>query len=122
APWVSAERSEPIGAIHGFGMMDAFWRSMVIDGEPQVADFFFVGDTAIRSNPKFGRGCTWGAVGAHVLADILAETADPRERVLRYERTLENEFRADWQTMVDNDRAMRRQFEIAAGGRRATLR
>ena len=122
APWISRERSEPIGGVHGFGMMDAFWQSMVIGGEPQVRGFFFLGDTAIRSNPKFGRGCTWGAVAAHLLADILAATDDPRGRVLRYERALETEFRADWRTMVANDRSMRRQFEIAAGRRRATVK
>jgi 2-polyprenyl-6-methoxyphenol hydroxylase-like FAD-dependent oxidoreductase len=120
--WLSPETAEPQGGVHGFGMMDAFWRSMVVGGEPQVAGFFFLGDTAIRSNPKFGRGCTWGAVSAHLLADILAEERDPRERVLRYQRTLEREFRADWQTMVANDRTMRHQFELATGRGRSTLR
>src|SRR5882724_1033446 len=105
AQWVSPETSEPIGGVHGFGMMDAFWRSTVIGGEPEVEGFFFVGDTAVRSNPKFGRGCTWGSVAAHLLADILAETADTRERAVRYERMLENEFRADWRTMLANDRS-----------------
>lgn len=121
-PWVSAENAEPLGGVHGFGMMDAFWRTMVVDGQPQVSGFFFLGDTAIRSNPKFGRGCTWSAVAAHLLADILAETRDPGERVLRYQRALEREFRADWRTMLAHDRSMRRQFEVAAGLRRATLR
>jgi len=122
APWVSPDRSEPLGDVHGFGMMDAFWRSMVVEGAPQVLGFFFLGDTAIRSNPRFGRGCTWAVVGAHVLADVLAETADPRERPLRYEHALEREFRADWRTMLAADRSARRQFEIASGSRNPTLR
>ena len=42
--------------------------------------------------------------------------------MLRYERALESEFRADWRTMLANDRAIRRQFEVAAGLRRPTLR
>ncbi|MGH7897522.1 MAG: NAD(P)/FAD-dependent oxidoreductase, partial [Candidatus Binatia bacterium] len=120
--WLDPETAEPQGGVHGFGMMDAYWRSMVVGGEPQVAGFFFLGDTAIRSNPKFGRGCTWGAIAAHLLADILGETPDPRERVLRYQRMLEREFRADWQTMLANDRTMRRQFERATGRGPATLR
>src|SRR5438552_744878 len=123
AAWVSAERAEPLGhAVNGFGMMDCFWRSMVVDGKPQVGGFFLIGDTAVRSNPKFGRGCTWATVAAHRLADILVDTQDPQERVLRYERALESEFRADWRTMLGNDRSMRRQFEVAAGLRRPTLR
>jgi 2-polyprenyl-6-methoxyphenol hydroxylase-like FAD-dependent oxidoreductase len=122
AAWVSPDRSKPIGGVQGFGMMDCFWRSMVVGGTPQVHGFFFLGDTAVRSNPKFGRGCTWAIVAAHLLADILAETRDPRERVLRYERMLEREFRADWRTMLANDRSIRRQFEVAVGLRRPTLR
>jgi len=121
AQWIAPETSEPIGGVHGFGMMDAFWRTTVVGGDPEVEGFFFVGDTAVRSNPKFGRGCTWGSVAAHLLADILAETTSPRERVLRYERMLEHEFRADWRTMLANDRSMRRQFEIASGRARPTL-
>ncbi len=121
APWISPDRSEPAGGIHGFGLMDCFWRSTVVDGKPQVSGFFFVGDTVVRSNPRFGRGCTWGAVGAHLLADILAETADPAERVLRYERTLEKEFRADWRTMLATDRSNYRRFEAAVGKKRPML-
>jgi 2-polyprenyl-6-methoxyphenol hydroxylase-like FAD-dependent oxidoreductase len=122
AAWISPRCSKPLGRIHGFGAMDAFWRSMVIDGKPQAAGIFLLGDTAIRSNPRFGRGCTWAAVGAHLLADVLNQTNDPAERVLRYEDALEAEYRADWRTMLAADRAARRQFEIAAGLRRATVR
>jgi 2-polyprenyl-6-methoxyphenol hydroxylase-like FAD-dependent oxidoreductase len=122
APWVSADTSEPMGGVHGFGMMDAFWRRAVVDGKSQVTGFFFLGDTAVRSNPKFGRGCTWAAVAAHQLAEIIAGTNDPTERLARYEEMLEKEFRADWETMLANDRSIRRQFEVAAGLRRPTLR
>ena len=123
APWVSSERSRPLGdTVYGFGMMDCFWRSTIVEGTVQVAGFFFLGDTAVRSNPKFGRGCTWATVAAHRLADILVETADPIERVARYEHALEREFRADWRTMLANDRSIRRQFEVAAGLRQATVR
>src|SRR2546426_1627025 len=109
AAWVSAERAEPLGdAVHGFGMMDCYWRSMVVDGEAQVGGFFLLGDTAVRSNPKFGRGCTWATVAAHRLADVLLDTQDPPERVLRYQRALESEFRADWRTMLAHDRSIRR--------------
>jgi 2-polyprenyl-6-methoxyphenol hydroxylase-like FAD-dependent oxidoreductase len=122
APWIEPERAEPLGEIHGFGMMDYFWRSLIVDDVPQVLGFFFIGDTAIRSNPKFGRGCTWAALGAHLLADTLAEISDPEERLKRYERRLRQEFRTDWMTMRALERSTRRRFEIAAGKRRANLR
>ena len=123
APWVAADRAEPLDdGVHGFGMMDCFWRTTTVGGRPQVAGFFFLGDTAVRSNPKFGRGCTWATVAAHGLAEILAQTDDPLERVSRYEAMLEREFRADWRTMLANDRSIRRQFEVAAGLRPANVR
>ena len=119
--WLTPEMSEPQGGMHGFGMMDAYWRKMVVDGEPQALGFFFLGDTAVRSNPKFGRGCTWGAVAAHELADVLAATADPRERAVRYQAMLDREFRADWETMVANDRTIRCEFERVVQNRRSRL-
>ncbi|MGH7804061.1 MAG: FAD-dependent oxidoreductase [Candidatus Binatia bacterium] len=119
--WVDPETSEPQGGMHGFGMMDAYWRRMVVGGEPQVAGFFFLGDTAVRSNPKFGRGCTWGAVAAHELADVLAASDDARERALRYQAMLEREFRADWETMVANDRTIRREYERVVENRPSRL-
>ena len=42
--------------------MDSFWRRTVVDGQPQVLGLYHVGDSCVRSNPKFGRGCTWSAV------------------------------------------------------------
>jgi len=122
APWVEPERSEPLGGIHGFGMMDYFWRSLIVDDKPQVLGFFFCGDTAIRSNPRFGRGCTWAALGAHLLADSLVETSDPETRLRRYEQRLEQHFRSDWITMQGIERSARRRFEIATGQRRTTMR
>jgi len=120
APWVDPARAEPTSGVHGFGQMDSFWRRSVIDGVPGVLDFYCVGDSCVRSNPKFGRGCTWSALAAHELADLLAADLTPEQRIGAYERFLENEFRADWKTMRQLDRATEAGFEIATGRRRAT--
>ena len=119
-PWVEPARSSPTGGVHGFGQMDSFWRQTVVDGEPQVLALYFVGDSCVRSNPKFGRGCTWSAVAAHLLADLLAADLPAEERIRRYETGLETEFRQDWLTMRQIDAATETAFEISSGRRRAT--
>ena len=119
-PWVEPARSSPTGGVHGFGQMDSFWRQTVVDDEPQVLGLYFVGDSCLRSNPKFGRGCTWCTVAAHLLADLLATDLPAEERIRRYESGLEAEFRRDWLTMRQIDAATERTFEIASGRRRAT--
>lgn len=121
APWVDATRAEAISGVHGFGQMDSFWRHSVIDGVPGVLDFYWVGDSCLRSNPKFGRGCTWSALSAHALADLLAADLTPEQRICAYERFFEDEFRADWETMRRIDRTTEASFEVASGRRSATF-
>ena len=122
ARWVAPEQARPTSEVFGFGLMDSFWRSTLADGEPQVLGLHFVGDTAVRTNPRYGRGCTWSLVAAEALAEALAATRDPRERALRYERALERELRTDWREMLAMDRTSRARFEVAAGRRPARLR
>lgn len=120
-PWVDPANAAPTSGVYGFGHMDSFWRRTVVDGEPQVLGLYFVGDSCVRSNPKFGRGCTWSAVAAHLLADVLAGDLTEEERIKRYENGLEAEFLRDWQTMRRIDRATEAAFEVASGRRRATV-
>jgi len=86
-----------------------------------VLGLYFVGDSCVRSNPKFGRGCTLSAVAAHLLADLLAGNLTEEDRIKRYESGLEAEFLRDWHTMRQIDRATETAFEIASGRRRATV-
>jgi 2-polyprenyl-6-methoxyphenol hydroxylase-like FAD-dependent oxidoreductase len=120
-PWVDPARSVPTSKIYGFGQMDSFWRRTVIGGRPQVLGFFAVGDSCVRSNPKFGRGCTWTSVAAHHVADLIAADISPAERIGRYEAALTREFRRDWETMRRIDRSTEVAFEVATGRRRATV-
>ncbi|MEQ8860372.1 MAG: FAD-dependent oxidoreductase [Pseudomonadales bacterium] len=117
APWVDPARARPTGAVHGFGHMDSFWQRSVVDGEPRILGLFGVGDSVLRSNPKFGRGCTWSTLAAHELARLLASELTPGARIRAYEQYLEATFRADWQTMRRLDRSTEAAFEIATGRR-----
>ncbi len=119
ARWVDPEQARPTSEVFGFGQMDTFWRSTLQDGLPSALDFFLVGDAAVRTNPRYGRGCTWSFVSAALLAETLSATRDPRERAIRYDRVLERELRADWRTMLAMDRASRARFEVATGRRSA---
>jgi 2-polyprenyl-6-methoxyphenol hydroxylase-like FAD-dependent oxidoreductase len=121
ARWVDPGRARPASGVYGFGGMDSFWRRVVTGGEPSVLGLHFVGDTAVRSNPKYGRGCTWSYLGAELLADVLASEPSARGRAVRYAQALEQRLRSDWRTMLALDGASRARFEIAAGRRRARL-
>jgi len=120
-PWVDSVVSEPVSDVFGFGQMDSFWRRTVVDGAPRVLNYFALGDNCVRSNPKYGRGCTWTTVAAHRLAEIVAATVDPGERIRRYEDALIDEFRADWESMEGADRASEAAFAIATGRRTGTF-
>jgi hypothetical protein len=60
------------------------WRDMVVDGQPAALGYFAVGDNLIRTNPLYGRGCSFAAVGAYRLRDVLDATRDPTERARAY--------------------------------------
>ena len=121
ARWVDPARARPISGVFGFGQMDAFWRSCVAAGAPLVLGLHFAGDARVRSNPRFGRGCTWSYVCAELLARTLAAERDPHARALAYDAALERELRADWRTMLAIDRSARARFEAAVGLRAPTL-
>lgn len=119
APWVEPSRATPTSPVYGFGHMDSFWRSIVRDGRPTVENLLFVGDSCLRSNPKFGRGCTWSTLAAHYAAELLATEPSAAKRACRYEARLERDFRPDWHTMRAIDRRTEAAFEIASGRRAA---
>jgi 2-polyprenyl-6-methoxyphenol hydroxylase-like FAD-dependent oxidoreductase len=121
SPWVDPTRVEPVSGIMTFAAMDYLWRRTVHEGSPAVLNLFLVGDSGIRTNPKFGRGCTWGSLAAHQLADVVADVKDPTERVVRYESALWQEFREDWDTLWKLEQRSRAKFEAVIGKRPRTL-
>ncbi|MDB5479831.1 MAG: hypothetical protein JWO83_884 [Caulobacteraceae bacterium] len=115
AAWVDPSVSEPTSAVMSWANMDFLWRTTLADGAPQVLGFFFAGDTTLRSNPKYGRGCTCGTIGSHILAETLASVSDPAKRALRYEAALRETFRREWEDLLAVDRRDYARFEAAAG-------
>ncbi|MGH6972632.1 MAG: FAD-dependent oxidoreductase, partial [Caulobacteraceae bacterium] len=83
--WCDPARAEPTSRVFGMGDLHSRWRDLARDGEtPAVLGYFAVGDCLVRTNPLYGRGCTFAAVEAHLLRDALAETEDPAARLARY--------------------------------------
>ncbi len=103
ARWVDPARAEPVSRVFSMGELHNVWRHYFKDGEPQVLNFFALGDAAIRTNPLYGRGCSSGVVEAHLLRAALDASADPVERAKKYERDVTEAIRPYFDSMVRLD-------------------
>ena len=101
--WIDPARAEAVTPVFGMGNLKSVWRSYLKGGEPQVLNFFAIGDAAVRTNPLYGRGCSTGVVHAHILRDTLNATADPRERARMIERETFAALRPFYDSMVQQD-------------------
>jgi 2-polyprenyl-6-methoxyphenol hydroxylase-like FAD-dependent oxidoreductase len=103
--WTDTARAEPVSKVFSMGNLKNLWRRYLKDGEPQVLNFFAIGDAAIRTNPLYGRGCSSGVMQAHILADVLAETTDPRERARLQAARNEKDILPHFKSMSKQDAA-----------------
>ncbi len=109
APWVDLTRSEPASRVFGMGELISRWRHMVKDDQPKVLNYFPVGDCVIRTNPLYGRGCSFAAISAHLLSDALTASDDPAVRARLYHEGVTRELRPFYDSMVSQDQtAIRR--------------
>lgn len=105
APWIDPTTSTPISRVFGMGDLHSRWRDMAPDGHAAVLGFFAVGDSLVRSNPLYGRGCSFAAVSAHLLGDALQMFEDPAARLEAYQRRISAELRPYYTAMRDADRS-----------------
>jgi 2-polyprenyl-6-methoxyphenol hydroxylase-like FAD-dependent oxidoreductase len=109
ARWTDPERSEPISKVFGMGDLKSRWRSTVTDGKPAALNLFFVGDGLVRTNPLYGRGCSFAAVEAYLLKDVLEQHRRPAARAIAYQDAVDRELRPYYDGMLMQDRqAIRR--------------
>ena len=104
-PWTNADRSEPVGRVHGMGDLISRWREVVVDGKPATRGYFALGDTLIRTNPLYGRGCSFAAASAQLLRTTLDESTDPEARALAYHKRLHDELRPYYINQRTQDRS-----------------
>ncbi|HEY2752022.1 NAD(P)/FAD-dependent oxidoreductase [Phenylobacterium sp.] len=105
APWVDPATSSAISKVFGMGDLHSRWRDLAPGGHAAVTGFFAVGDSLVRSNPLFGRGCSFAAVSAHLLRDALQMFSDPAARLSAYQRRIETELRPFYDAMRGADRS-----------------
>ena len=103
ARWMNPERAEPVTKVFGMGNLHNVWRHFVHAGEPRVLNFFAVGDAALRTNPLYGRGCSSSMMHAHILADVMNETADPKARAIAFDARTRKALRPFWDVIVKQD-------------------
>ncbi len=110
--WV--DRAEPTSKVFGMGDLHSRWRDLVTEaGEPAVLGYFALGDTLVRTNPLYGRGCSFASVEARFLRDALNASEDPRARILHYNASLQNDLKPYYTSMRTQDRGAMKRAEQA---------
>ena len=123
APWTNADRSEPTGKVIGMGDLVSRWRDMVVDGKPAARRYFALGDTLVRTNPLFGRGCSFAAVSAQSLRIVLDTHTDAMERALAFHEAVRAELRPFYLNQRRQDRsAIKEARRALIPGQRPRLR
>lgn len=105
-PWLEPARSEAASRVFAMGNLHNVWRHFLSDdGTALIENFFAVGDSANRTNPLYGRGCSSAFVGAECLAEALQASSNPQGRARAYDAALNREVRTYWNAMVRQDQA-----------------
>ncbi|MBW8814658.1 MAG: FAD-dependent oxidoreductase [Caulobacterales bacterium] len=113
APWIAPDRAQPTSRVYGMGQLESRWRDYAPGGRATVLGFFPVGDGVVRTNPLYGRGCSFAAVSAHALRDALAAEPNPALRLTLYRNALERELRPYYEVMRKADRSAIRRARAA---------
>jgi 2-polyprenyl-6-methoxyphenol hydroxylase-like FAD-dependent oxidoreductase len=108
AAWTEPARAKPVSKVYAMGDLKSRWREMAPDDKPAILGLFCVGDSLIRANPLYGRGCSFAAIEAHALRDVLVRTADPAARARAYSDTVRELLEPFYNDMRDQDRAAAR--------------
>ncbi len=122
-PWIDPAVSQGVGRVYGMGELNSRWRDLAVDGAPSVLGYFAVGDNLVRTNPLYGRGCSFAAVGAYLLRDVLVSTEDSGERLTAFQARVNAELHPYYLSMRDQDRsAIRRARQNLTPGYRPSIK
>jgi len=122
-PWIDPAVSEGVGRVYGMGELNSRWRDLAVDGAPSVLGYFAVGDNLVRTNPLYGRGCSFAAVGAYLLRDVLVSTEDSGQRLTAFQARVTAELHPYYLSMRDQDRsAIRRAKQNLTPGYRPGIK
>ena len=113
AAWLA--NAEPLGKVHGAGNLGNSWTRYGAHGGPPVLGYFPVGDSHLRTNPMYGRGCSYAFVQAQLLAEALSHTREPGERIERYYRRARELLRTHFDSAVAADRLFSNRGRLQRG-------
>jgi 2-polyprenyl-6-methoxyphenol hydroxylase-like FAD-dependent oxidoreductase len=105
ARWTDPARAEPRSRVFGMGDLSSRWHHMLKRGRPLVQGFLPLGDSVIRTNPLYGRGCSFAAVQAYILRAALDRSSDPAVRAMRFHTDVWRELRPYYDAMAKQDAA-----------------
>lgn len=103
--WIDPNRSDAKSRVFGMGELISQWRHMVEDNKPIIENYFPMGDNLIRSNPLYGRGCSFAAIQAQALAEALSLHTDKTKQALHYYMVATREIRPFYDAMKGQDQA-----------------
>jgi 2-polyprenyl-6-methoxyphenol hydroxylase-like FAD-dependent oxidoreductase len=103
--WTDPGLAEPTTKVFGMGDLQLRWRDLVVEGRPAALGYFPIGDNLARTNPLYGRGCSFAAVAAWRLRDVLDGSDDAAGRALAYHKAVHEELRPFYDLMRRQDRA-----------------
>ena len=102
----------PITIVLGFATiavslsyLSAPLQKMFEFGLNSMLGYFAIGDNLIRTNPLYGRGCSFAAVTAYLLRDVLVSTDHAGDRLVEFQDLVTRELRPYYDNMRDQDRA-----------------
>jgi 2-polyprenyl-6-methoxyphenol hydroxylase-like FAD-dependent oxidoreductase len=123
ARWTHPDQAEPTSKVFGMGDLICRWRDLVVEGKPAALGYFAVGDNLTRTNPLYGRGCSFAAVAAYRLREALDGSGDPLTRARAYHDAVWQDLRPFFDLMLKQDRdALKRAGAALSPGHRASLR
>ena len=123
APWTSEERSRPVSKVFGMGELVSRWRKLTDENGPRVLNFFPIGDSFIRTNPLYGRGCTFSAVQAEILVHTFDRTDNAVARATLFFENVREALHPYYKDMVNQDRgAIRRAYNALNPDYRPSMR
>lgn len=105
ARWTDPARSAPVSKVFGMGDLRSRWRDMVSGGKPLALNLFPIGDGLVRTNPLYGRGCSFAAVTGELVAQALETETDPTARALAFSQSMSTQLRPYYEDMRTQDRA-----------------
>ena len=121
--WTNPDQAEPTSKVFGMGDLLCRWRDLVVDGAPAALGYFAVGDNLARTNPLYGRGCSFAAVAAYQLRAALDGSEDPAARARAYHDAVGRDLRPFFDLMLKQDRdALKRARAALTPGHRASFK